>query len=360
MPLQIIYQDITEFFCDAIVNPTDCSFSGGGGTDLAVHTAAGIELDAACRQLDPLRTGEVAVTGGYALPCKYIIHTMGPVWHGGNENEVMLLRSCYLNALFKAKSLGARSIAFPLISAGTFGFPKDRVLKIATDTISEFLLGADSELNIFICVHDSSSFEVSRSAALREFLDSIDFFPHQKEREYDANVYDAVVEDVRETREDPTEDEAIFASEKNAAFRPYPMPMEKRSGGNRVFPSLSEWIKKKDKSFSEMLLDLIREKGMKEVDCYKRANVSKNTFSKIKNAGKPVPYQPSKPTVIAFAIALQLNMEETQQLLKSAGFTMSRNNLFDLIIEFYITQGIYDIFEINAALYQYDQVCLGC
>lgn len=342
MPLTIIHRDITKVKCEVIVDPSDSRFSGSGGADRAIHAAAGAELDAACRGLAPIRCGETAVTDGYALPSRYIIHTMGPVWRGGSENEEMLLRSCYINSLLKAKSLGVQSIAFPLISSGTFGFPKDKVLRIAADAISEFLFQIDSELEVFVCVLDRSDFEVRRASELHGYLDRFGLFPH---------VYDAVIENIAEE------------AENSIAAEPLPSLMPKgvkRSARASAFSGLSEWIKKQDKSFSEMLLDLIKQKGMKEVECYKRANVSKNTFSKIKNAGKPVPYQPSKPTVIAFAIALRLNMTETQELLKSAGFTLSHNNFFDLIIEYYISQGIYDVFEINEALYYYDQVCLGC
>lgn len=171
MPLQIIHRDITTMDCDAIVNPTDNCFSGSGGTDYAIHTAAGLGLRYECDHLEPLSFGEVAATGGYKLPCRYIIHTMGPVWTGGQRCESVLLRSCYMNALFKASELGAKSIAFPLISSGTFGFPKDKVLRIAIDAISDYIKSSDKEIDVTVCVHDREAFVLSKEIALKEYID---------------------------------------------------------------------------------------------------------------------------------------------------------------------------------------------
>lgn len=349
MPLQIINKDITTMACDAIVNPTDCLFSGGGGTDLAIHTVAGAELDEACAQLEPIDFGAVAVTGGFGLPCKYIIHTMGPIWEGGAQNETMLLRSCYVNALIKAKRLGAESIAFPLISSGTFGFPKDKVLRIAIDAISDFLFTVDSEIEVFVCVLNRNAFELSKDIALREYLSDSKCFA------YEGNTLK--MRKVREThecsvmREDVEQDDFICASIASSASAAGSYSVAEEDD------SLADWIKTHDDTFAVTLLKLIDKKGMDDVECYKKANVTKNTFWKIRNDGK---YKPSKPTVIAFAIALELTLEETEALLKSAGFALSHNNTFDMIIEFYISHGWYDIFEINAALYQYDAPCLGC
>ena len=169
MPLQIIHRDITTMDCDAIVNPTDNCFSGSGGTDYAIHTAAGLGLRYECDSLEPLSFGEVAATGGYKLPCKYIIHTMGPVWTGGQRCESVLLRSCYMNALFKASELGAKSIAFPLISSGTFGFPKDKVLRIAIDAISDYIKSSDKEIDVTVCVHDREAFVLSKEIAISDY-----------------------------------------------------------------------------------------------------------------------------------------------------------------------------------------------
>lgn len=361
MPLQIIHQDITTVRCDAIVNPTDCFFSGSGGTDLAVHRAAGPELAEACAALDPIGFSEVAVTPGFNLPCRYVLHTMGPVWQGGGKNEAALLRGCYINALIKAEKLKAGSVAFPLISSGTFGFPKDKVLRIAVDAISDFLFTAESEPEIFICILNRDAYVLNQDSGLKEYLErekNPPCMPHAIMAEECLAEYSVGSSLPDDDMLSAVSAMPCFAEE----IAPAPCEKEKlkplySKPQGYVKDSLEEIIRHHDDSFAVLLLKLIDKKEMNEVECYKKANVSKNTFWKINNDPK---YRPSKPTVLAFAIALELTIDETNRLLRSAGFALSGNNDFDLIIEYYITNGIYDIFEINAALYQYDQVCLGC
>ena len=341
MPLQIIHQDITKVKCDAIVNPTDALFSGSGGTDLAVHTAAGAELDEECSKLGTLHKSEIVVTKGYRLPCDYILHTTGPIWTGGAKNEEALLRGCYINALFKASELGVKSIAFPLISSGTFGFPKDKVLRIALTAISNYLTYLDTDMDVFICVFNPEVYEISHSIELERFLMS-----KMERREASFWEMDEFPCACAELEAAPLMKKAS-AVEKEACAELSCAPSD----------TLDEWLKQQDDSFAVTLLKLIDKRHMTDVQCYKRANVSKKTFWKINNDPK---YKPSKPTVIAFAIALELDLQETEALLKTVGFSLSHSNTFDMIIEFYIQQKIYDIFEINSALYKYDQVCLGC
>ena len=343
MPLQIIHRDITTMDCDAIVNPTDNCFSGSGGTDYAIHTAAGLGLRYECDRLEPLSFGEVAATGGYKLPCRYIIHTMGPVWTGGQRCESVLLRSCYMNALFKASELGAKSIAFPLISSGTFGFPKDKVLRIAIDAISDYIKSSDKEIDVTVCVHDREAFVLSKEIALKEYIDE-NTNPHFLYAEHTLRMQP-------ECSTVACDKADIFDGYKSYNLSCAPV------ASAAATEDLSAWIKKQDDTFAVMLLKLIDKKGMTDVQCYKKANVSKGTFWKINNDPK---YKPSKATVLAFAIALELSLDETELLLKTVGLSLSHSNVFDLIIEFYITNGNYDIYEINAALFKYDQVCLGC
>lgn len=332
MPFEIIHSDITKIQADAIVNPTDSRFSGFGGTDRAIHKAAGPRLGQACRSLGTLCQIEIVVTDGYDLPCRYVFHTMGPVWAGGRKNEGMLLRACYLNALLKAGEMGLSSIAFPLISSGTFGFPKNHVLSIAAAAIRDYLTATDGELRVFLCVYDRNAYEIGRRVELERFLCS--------------------------AREIPL----TAPAPANRRFKEAAMPERAAPVCYESMPcgapqSLNDWLKRQDDSFAVTLLKLIDRKHMTEVQCYKRANVSKKTFWKINNDPK---YKPSKPTVLAFAIALELPLKETEDLLRTVGFSLSHSSTFDMIIEFYIRQGIYDIYEINAALYQFDQVCLGC
>ena len=339
--------------CDAIVNPTDKWLSGSGGTDYAVHEAAGEELDEACKKIADLQVGTVAVTDGYRLPCRHIFHTVGPIWHGGSNNEEVL-RSCYLSSLLKAKKMNLSSIAFPLISSGTFGFPKDRVLRIAIDAISDFLFTTDSEFQVYVCILDRRSFEVSKELALNAYLqEGSRRFIYEEHTLKMCSSPEPLEEVCYESAPDP-ELSVPVVPELSAPFVAGVIPpVEKKQAP----VDLAKWIEKQDDSFAVMLLKLIDKKGMTDVQCYKKANVTKGTFWKINNDPK---YRPSKATVLAFAIALELDIEETENLLRTVGFSLSNSNTFDKIIQFYILNGNYDIFEINAALFRYDQVCLGC
>lgn len=368
MPLQIIHRDITLMHCDAIVNPTDPYYSGSGGTDFAIHSAAGEELSSVCRALPPAECGQAVVTPGFKLDCRHIIHTVGPVWTGGDKNEEMLLRSCYINSLIRAVKLGAQSLAFPLISAGTFGFPKDRVLRIATDAISDFLLSFEQDMEVYICILDRNAFEPLEEDSLLRYLGE-SIHPSRNARRDGLNrprpssrsdMDDDVLCSFSMRDEAALDRESFFAhSDEPPAPKAVSIPPDMPKLMPSCFSKLKslKTIALHDDSFAVLLLKLIDQKGMSDVQCYKKANVSKGTFWKINNDPK---YRPSKPTVIAFAIALELSLEETDKLLRSAGFALSGNNYFDVIIEFYIGNGIYDIFEINAALFKYDQVCLGC
>ena len=329
MPFEIVRENITKLPVDAIVNPTDSWFSGSGGVDRAVHQAAGAGLRQACGEFEPLGQGELRVTPGFGLPCEYVFHTRGPVWAGGRKNEAALLRACYLNALLKAGEMGLSSVAFPLISSGTFGFPKDRVLSIATAAIRDYLTVTDGELAVYLCIYDRDAYKISRRGELERFLRT--------------SGEESFLE--CKSARPPMEDSLCFET----------LPCEARPC--EAPEDLGAWLKNQDDSFAVTLLKLIDRKNMTEVQCYKRANVSKKTFWKINNEPK---YKPSKQTVLAFAIALELTLEETEDLLRTVGFSLSHSNTFDMIIEFYIRRGIYDIYEINAALYQFDQICLGC
>lgn len=337
MPFAIVHSDITQMRVDAIVNPTDSRFSGSGGVDLAIHQAAGPDLAQDCRRLPGLHPSQVAVTKAYGLPCKFVIHTVGPVWKGGWANEQALLRGCYLNALsLAADKLGAESVAFPLISAGTFGFPKDRVLSVAAEAIRDFLSLRDEDMQVFLCVYDRNAYRVSRRGELERFLNSTRMEPLSKAMPMPESRSQRIAM--------PKRVESTACEEAMSCEAPAPQ-------------SLEDWLKHQDDTFAVTLLKLIDKKHITEVQCYKRANVSKKTFWKINNDPK---YKPSKPTVLAFAIALELSLSETEDLLRTVGFSLSHSSTFDMIIEFYIRKGIYDIYEINAALYQFDQVCLGC
>lgn len=338
MPLRIIHQDITTLHCDAIVNPTDYYYSGSGGTDRSIHRAAGTQLSEECDRLPQLNQSEIAVTRGYDLPCQYVFHTMGPIWVGGNKNEPALLRACYINALFKAAEMGIKSIAFPLISSGTFGFPKDKVLRIALGAIGNFLTLLDADLDVAICIIDPAVYELGLSFELEQYLKTHEPNP----------VAECICHEASPLLSEAYAEEDEEEADSSCAFVEVIGAPES---------SLDEWLKQQDDTFAVTLLKLIDKKNLTDVQCYKKANVTRKTFWKIVNDPK---YKPSKPTIIAFAVALELTLDETEDLLRTVGFSLSHSNTFDMIISFYIQRGVYDVYEINAALYKYDQLCLGC
>lgn len=326
MPIQIIRADITKVQADAIVNAANERLLGGGGVDGAIHKAAGKELLEECRTLGGCRQGEAKITGGYKLPCKYIIHTVGPRWHGGHRNEKETLEACYRNSLELAVAHSCESIAFPLISSGIFGYPKAQALQVATQTIAEFLL--EHEMLVYIVVFDKKAFETGGKL----FSDIKSYIDDQYVDEHADN---------RRRRE------MVFLSKECDYCMPPCMASQS---------TLDEYIGNLDESFSQMLLRKIDEKNMTDVECYKRANISRKLFSKIRG---DVHYKPSKPTVIAFAVALELGIDETNEMLEKAGFALSRSNYFDLIVKYFIEKGNYNIFEINEALFRFDQNLLG-
>lgn len=347
MPLHIVKRDITKMNTDAIVNTTNEEMTGYSGVDKAIHRGAGPLLDKRCAEIAPLGLGEVKVTPGYDLPAKYIIHTSGPVWQGGLMGESIILRSCYTEALKKASEMGLSSLSFPLISSGAYGYPKDRVLKFAVGIITEFLY--THEMQVYLCVYDKTSYQFSRELfrEISEIIedDSSDFVPSplsRREFEYEASV--------------PLREEMRAARPAAAFSCSAPLPKNKQSSAEGK--TLQEYMKNMDDTFARKLFRLIDERGMTDVECYKKANVDKKTFSKIKC--NPDTYKPSKQTAVAFAVALKLNLDETQELLASAGLTLSKSFVFDKIIRYFISKGIYDIFEINEALFEFDQVLLGC
>ena len=346
MPLQIIRQDITKMRVDAIVNTTNEEMVGYSGVDLAVHEGAGPLLDAECAKLAPLGLGTAKITRGYNLDAKYIIHTSGPVWKGGLRGESVLLRSCYVESLKLAVHYGCESVAFPLISSGTYGYPKDRVLHHAVQIISEFL--QEHELNVYLCVYDRTSYEFSRQlyAELSALVHEDDFVADKA----------CCCEEITE-RSIPKRKMEICEASLPAPCAPMAVEPAREYGSIRG-RSLDKYLKDMDKPFGLKLFDWIDKRGMTDVECYKKANIDRKTFSKIKC--HPDKYKPSLQTAVAFAIALQLNLDETQDLLASAGLTLSRSFTFDKIIRYFIQKEIYDIYVINEALFEFDQVLLGC
>ena len=331
MPLEIVRNDITQMPVDAIVNAANETLLGGGGVDGCIHRAAGPELLAECRTLGGCRTGEAKLTGAYRLPCKYVIHTVGPVWNGGNHGEREALISCYRASLALAKAQGCASVAFPLISSGIYGYPRAQALRVAVDTIGAFLL--ENDMTVYLVIFDRGTYEISSKL----FADIAAYI--------DDHYVDAHTDSRRERlrRADASLPEPVFET---AAPQMAPLAAVR----------LDDMLAHLDAGFSETLLKLIDRSGRKDSEVYKRANVDRKLFSKIRNNPD---YRPSKATAIAFAIALELNLDETRDLIARAGYALSASSKFDVIIEYFIRQKKYDIFEINEALFAFDQSLLG-
>ena len=344
MPLQILRQDITKMQVDAIVNTTNEEMVGYSGVDLAVHEGAGPELDKECERIAPLGLGQAKITKGYNLDARYIIHTSGPTWRGGLVGESIILKSCYIESLKLAVAHGCNSIAFPLISSGVYGYPKDQVLKFAIQVITEFLF--EHEMMVYLCVFDRKSYEFSKKL----FTEISEIIDDKYVEEHNEDCIAELEEFERNFSEELLCKECAAPAPIMANQHSYPK-------GSAADKSLHEYMKAMDKPFAYKLFDWIDARGMTDVECYKKANIDKKTFSKIKC--NPKTYKPSKQTAVAFAIALQLDLDETQDLLASAGLTLSRAFVFDKIIRYFIQKEIYDIFVINEALFEFDQVLLG-
>lgn len=367
MPLQIIRNDITKVECDAIVNAANTGLLGGGGVDGAIHRAAGPELLEECRLLHGCKTGQAKITGGYKLPCKYVIHTPGPIWQGGNSGEEELLRSCYVNSLKLAKKYDCHTVAFPLISAGVYGYPKKQAVKIAYDTISSFIAEEAPDMLVYMVIFDKDIVNISEKlySELTSFIDDkyVDEMKSDDSLFGERNV--PIIEKPRANYEIPTPETADECEppkrRKFSLFGKGNAPLQKaaiaeQSAAAGINVQLETMLKSIDESFSEMLLRKIDEKNMKDSECYKKANIDRKLFSKIRSDRL---YKPSKNTVIAFAIALELPLEETKEMLRKAGFALSHSSKSDIIIEYFIINGIYDIFTINETLFCFDQKLLG-
>ena len=330
MPLQIVRNDITTMKVDAIVNTTDESLLGGGGVDGAIHRAAGPELLKECRALGGCKTGQAKITKGYRLPAKFVIHTVGPIWRGGSHGERDLLASAYRSSLELALANRCETVAFPLLSSGVYSYPKDQALKVAVDTIGDFLLAHD--MTVYLVIFDRDAYTISSKL----FADIT------------AYIDDCYVDTHTDSREEQRRRMAMASMPMEEEWMPAPCAMT---------PSgLDEAISKLDESFSQMLLRKIDERGMTDAQCYKKANIDRKLFSKIRS---DVHYKPSKPTAMAFAIALELPLEEAREMLEKAGFAFSHASKFDIIVEYFIAHQNYNIFEINEALFAFDQSLLG-
>ncbi len=349
MPLQIVRNDITKMKVDAIVNAANSSLLGGGGVDGCIHRAAGLELLAECKTLGGCKTGSAKITGAGKLPCKYVIHAVGPRWMDGKHGERDQLISCYRTSLALAKDKECETVAFPLISSGIYGYPKDHALRIAIDTISEFLL--ENDMTVYIVIFDKKAYQISEKL----FTDIAEYIDDNYVDEH-TDDYSERLRRMKAFRDEEPIFDAIVCEEADEVLGKMMLPTAPTAVPSAKAKSLDDALGQIDESFSEMLLRKIDESGMTDAECYKKANIDRKLFSKIRSDKL---YKPSKPTAIAFAIALELSLEETRDMLMKAGFALSHSNKFDIIIEYFIENENYNVFEINEALFAFDQSLLG-
>lgn len=408
MSFKIVRNDITKIKADAIVNTANPEPIYSAGTDSAVYLAAGAEkLLEERKKIGRIAEGDVAVTPAFDLDAKYIFHTVGPIWQGGDYGEKETVSKCYLNCLNKAKELELESIAFPLLATGTYGFPKTDALLIATSVFSSFL--AENELEITLVVFDNESFALSDKifAGVNQFIDE-NYVDEKTSEEYSYEhlvgaagamacaaasaagpavepaeyIADECAEEPAEIRDeeealelrrarrrelierDRKERRGLFGLRNKAAVAECAAPPVAAEDGDRnrstakaAAPrSLEDVVKNVSETWQESLLRMITEKGYTDTEVYKRANVDRKLFSKIRSNKD---YQPKKNTAVAFALALRLNLDETKDFLMRAGYAFSPSSKFDLIIEYSIDHGVYDLMLINCALFDHDQPLLG-
>lgn len=356
MPFEIVRNDITKMRVDAIVNAANNSLMGGGGVDGAIHRAAGPKLLEECRALNGCPTGEAKITRGYDLPCRYIIHTVGPIWQGGGAGERALLAACYRHSLALAKANDCESVAFPLISSGAYGYPKGEALRVAVDEIARFLREEDMRVYLVVFTRDAVQPGGKLYSDIAAYIDDV-YVSGQAEynREARRSQYmgDAAPDQSgaggglfrRKHREDNARNETVFSEA--SLHRLTAMQPE----------AMEDVFNRTDESFYEMLFRKIAERGLTDAAFCRRANIDRRQFDRIFN--NPA-CRPGKSAVLAFAIALALPLEEAKELLMKAGYALSHGSKTDIAAEYCLVTGNCDLIEINQVLFRMDLQPLGC
>lgn len=370
MPLEIVRNDITKMKVDVIVNSAHPTPEVGGGVDYAIHRAAGPELIAERKKIGDIATGTAFITPGFKLPAKYVVHTVGPIWQEGKQGQREQLADCYKNSLRLAVENQCKSIAFPLISAGVFGCPAEIAIATAVQAIREFL--ADHEINVYLVVFDRKSFKISGSLFddvqdyldrmyVEELMDEEETQRERRRRLYQEHMF------LGDEAPDGAGAGAIASMGKTLSQKRLSKRSKERvdlapdmllaeSAAPKKTRSLSDLLDEADDTFSEALIRLIDAKGKTDPEIYKRANVDRRHFAKIR---KNPDYQPSKATALALAVALELNLDETKDFIGRAGYAISHSSKTDIIVEYFIERREYDIFTINETLFAFGQPCLG-
>ena len=359
MPFQIIRNDITKVRADAIVNTANPKPCIGRGTDSAIYAAAGEDqLLAERKRIGEIAPGDAASTAAFALDAKYIIHTVGPAWVDGHHGEREILHSCYEKSLALAAELECESIAFPMIACGVYGFPKDEALNIALAEIGKFLL--THEMKVILVVFDRKSMELSEElvGGIEQYIDDHSALLIREEEyggDFAANIRRREMLRRQEVSQILFHETAINTEE--TEIEEVSDELSQIAGlPDAVGKSLDEVLDGAGETFQQRLFKLIDASGMDDVTVYKKANIDRKVFSRIRCKAD---YKPKKKTAVAFAVALELDLPTTLDLLARAEIAFSPSNRFDLIVTYFITNRIYDIFEINAALFKYGQPILG-
>ncbi|MCQ2405631.1 MAG: macro domain-containing protein [Oscillospiraceae bacterium] len=414
MPFRIIRNDILNTKADAVVNTVNSYPIVGRGVDYAIHRAAGPELLKAREEIGIIEKGTAVSTPAFGLEqsgiAKYIIHTAGPQWEGGTCGEKEILKSCYLRSLRLASELGCASASFPLISAGTYGFPRGEAISIAISAFTEFL--SENDMDIYLLVFGEESLSSAReiSGYVESYIDNnyvlrknLENYGHRngpiasgrefaggrkkqslrKENsepvayssslpsELPISAEESCINEAAEEKKLRRPSPAIPKAEKPSSKIPAPekgsarlkksifgrkSKTEEKAYSSAGDESLEEKLRRLDRGFSETLLSMIDASGKSDPEVYRKANIDRKLFSKIKNDPH---YKPSKQTVIAFAMALELSIEETESFLALAGFALSPASAADIIVEHFIRSGNYNIIELNVVLFDFDQQPIG-
>lgn len=355
MPFEIVRNDIVNMQVDAVVNTANPSPIIGSGVDSGIHKKAGYELLIARQKIGCINFGDAVITPGFNLDAKYVIHTVGPIWEDGNHGEEQILSSCYRKSLTLAKENACDSIAFPLIATGNYGFPKPLALQIAVREISAFLL--ENEMQIYLVVFGKDAFALSEKLfkSVSSYIDE-NYIRSKTIDEYGTeNVYASPLEIIRIRerleRTNRIQEDICLSQEMEECLAmsiAEALPMDS--------DDLGQLLKNLDAGFSETLLQLIDRTGKKDSEIYKKANVDRKLFSKIRNN---MDYKPSKTTALAFAFALELDIDETKEFIGRAGFALSHSSKFDVIVEYFIVNKNYNVFELNEVLFAFDQPLIG-
>lgn len=376
MPFSIVRDDISRVHADVLVNAANVRLAPGGGVCGALFSAAGFdEMRAACEAIGGCATGDAVATPAFNLPARWCVHAVGPIWRGGRAHEEELLHRCYRSAFARAVELGARSVAFPLISAGIYGFPVERALAIVREEVAAFLRHHD-EVALTLVVFEHAVVQMGNALVEQvqeyiddEYVDSSSFMRRdtgelERELQWTEDASAPLSVEMAEPVALPEclqEDDASIAAPRpfvaaNIRMPGAAMPGAPSRAGATLDAEIAQLVATLDAPFSTTLLALIDARGMADAEVYHRANISRQLFSKIRGNES---YRPSKQTVVALAIALELDMSATQDLLARAGFTLSKSSKFDVIVRFFIERGIYDLFQLNEVLFAYDLPLVG-